>query len=140
MPSEFIIDEKVGLVFSKGLGVFTPQDYFDHMTQLGRDARFKTEFNQIIDCRSISEMKLNAEQIRGLAERSIFSVHSKRAFLGSTDMQVGMSRMLAAYQEMQGRPNVKVSRDLADALAWLDLPGDYDPYRNVVTHPPTRVG
>lgn len=139
MPSEYVIDEKFGLVFSKGFGVFTHHDFAMHMAAMGRDERFKPEFNQIVDCRLISEMKLNADQIKDLAGRTIFSALSKRALLGSSDLQYGMSRMFAAYQEMHGRHNFLVSRDWAETLAWLDLPSDYDAYENVAANPPTRV-
>ena len=139
MPSEYVIDESIGLVFSKGLGVFTHHDFIMHMTMLGQDARFKPEFNQIVDCRSISEMELNAEQIKDLVGRTIFSPLSRRAFLGSSDLQYGMSRMFAAYQEINGKQNIIVSRDMGEALAWLNLPGDYDPYKNGAFNPPTSV-
>lgn len=126
MPSEFIIDVEHGVVISKGTGVFTNEDFLEHMVNLSRDKRFQPEFKQIVDCRSITRMDLTAEQIRDFASHSIFSPQSRRAFVVTSSLQFGLSRMFSAYSEIDGAQNIMVFRDMREALLWLDLPSDYE--------------
>jgi len=109
--------------------VFTREEYLDHVARVQRDPQFRPDFNHVVDCRAITEMDLTAAQIASLAERSGFSLQSRRAFVVSSDLQYGLSRVFAAYRENQGAAHTKVFRELDPALAWLDLPPESYPYR-----------
>lgn len=129
MPADYIIDVPHGVVLSRGYGEFTAADYQDHMIRLLRDRNFNPEFNQLVDCRAISRMKLTGEQIFALASRSAFAETSRRAFVVASDVQFGLSRMLATHRETSGGQKVMVFREMGAALAWLGLPSDFDPAR-----------
>ena len=135
MPSDFMIDSARGVVFSKGWGVFTPEDYFDHLARLQSDPRFDPRFHQVVDCRAITVMALTSKQVAELADRTGFAVQSRRAFVVSTDLQYGLSRVFAAHREMGGGQDVGVFRTMEDALAWLNLPTDLDPFAHSAAKP-----
>jgi len=124
MPAEFIIDVEHRVIFSIGTGLFTSTDFKEHMERLRRASDFNPDFNQIVDCRGITCMDLNSEQVRDLAGQSIFSNRSRRAFVVSSDLQFGLSRMFSAYREAVTGQEVRVFRTMPEALAWLDLPLD----------------
>ena len=98
------------------------------MIQLKADRPFSPDFNQIVDCRAISKMELTNEQVIELAERSVFGAGSRRAFVVSSELQYGLSRMFATYREMKRGQQVMVFRDLRDAYSWLSLSPDQAPH------------
>jgi hypothetical protein len=124
MPTEFIIDSQHSVVISRGSGVFTREDYFDHMSRLGTDPRFSPDFDQIVDCRAFEDLRLTGEEIRELAEKTIFGVRSRRAFVVSSEVQYGLTRMFASYREIKEGQETRVFRDIRDAYSWLDLSPD----------------
>ena len=73
-------------------------------------------------------MKLTADEIKDLATRSLFDASSKRAFVASNSIQFGLSRMFASYREIQGKQEVRVFTEMKEALNWLGLPEELDPY------------
>jgi hypothetical protein len=127
MPASFIIDPAHRVVVSTGSGTFTQADFHAHMARIGADARFNPDFNHIIDCRAISQIDLTREQIMDLATRSIFNAQSRRAFVVSSELQFGLTRMFAAYREIAGGQKIMIFRSMAEALAWLELPADFEP-------------
>jgi hypothetical protein len=128
MPSDFIIDEQRAVVVSKGTGVFTHADFLDHMARLSADPRFRPEFDQLVDCRALTSLEFTSDEVSELAKASIFSRQSRRAFVVSSDLQFGMSRMFATYREISGAKEIMTFREMREALSWLNLPPDFDPY------------
>ncbi len=128
MPETYVIDPQRGVVFSKGIGVFTYADFTEHMARMKADPAFRPEFNQLVDCRAMTSFDLTGAQVNEIAGRSIFSVRTRRAFVVSSDLQFGMSHMFAAYRENRGEMDVRVFREMREALAWLGLPPDLDPW------------
>lgn len=126
MPSDFHIDTVHHVVFSRGTGVLTHSDYLKHMVLLQEDPRFEASFDQVVDCRSVETMAFTSAEIQDLGARSAFSATSRRAFVASSDIQFGMSRMLAAYREIKDGQTIMVFRDMAGALNWLGLPPGLD--------------
>lgn len=135
MPADFRIDEQRALVYSRGLGNFTYDEFLDHMSRLIADPRFRPEFNQVVDCRSITAMVFTAEQVKDLAGRSVFSARSRRAFVVSADLPFGLARMFASYREMGGAAGIMIFRGMPTALSWLNLPPDYDPFAEIDSNP-----
>jgi len=127
MPAEFVLDEQHRVVFSRSLGDFTHSDYRDHMARLASDPRFRPEFDHLVDCCS-SQLVLTSDEVRDLASQSVFSDQSRRAFVVSSNYQYGLSRMLATYREVKTRQAIMVFRERSEALAWLNLPADLDPF------------
>ena len=124
MPTDFTIDPEHHLVISRGSGVFTHADYLDHMSRVGADPKFRPDFNQLVDCRAISQMDLSGGEISDLAGRSVFGDLSHRAFVVSSEVQFGLTRMFATYREMKGGQEIRVFRTMPEALSWLGLPPD----------------
>lgn len=127
MPADYIIDTPHRVVFSKGTGVFTQADFLEHMDRLGNDPNFNPDFCQVVDCRDITVLSLNNDQVRDLASQSIFSVRSRRAFVVSSELHFGLGRMFAAYRELAGQ-QMAVFKDMPSALVWLKLPPNLDPH------------
>ncbi|HEX2853771.1 MAG TPA: hypothetical protein VHO24_11075 [Opitutaceae bacterium] len=127
MPAKYIIDVPHRVVFSQGTGVFTHGDFIGHMEALQKNPAFNPDFSQVVDCRDIGLLDLKNDQLRDLAAQSIFSLRARRAFVVSTELHFGMSRMFAAYRELAGQ-QVAVFKDMPSALQWLGLPPDLDPH------------
>lgn len=127
MPARFIIDPQRKTVYSQATGVFVYVDYLGHMSDLVGDPRFRPEYNHLVDCRA-STLSLTSDQIRELASRSVFNAGSRRAFLVSSDYQFGLGRMFAAFREFNAGQEIMVFREMREALAWLNLPSDLDPF------------
>ncbi len=129
MPSEYCIDLKHRLVVSRGTGVFHFSDYAAHAAQVREDPRFDPSFNHLVDCRDFESLELSAEQLRLAAALSNFDPQARRAFVAGTQLQYGLSRMLAAFAQFEKGQQPMVFRTLAEALDWLGLPVGYDPER-----------
>ncbi len=136
MPAEFEIDPEQGVVLSRGFGVFTHADYLDQMERLRRDSRFRPEFNQLVDCRAITLMNLTAAEIQDLAKKSVFNPESRRAFVVTSEIQYGLSRMLGSYRDVHGKQTLLVFKEMAEALSWLNLPLSYTPKHAEKSTPP----
>jgi hypothetical protein len=126
MPADFYIDAKNGIVYSKATGVFSRVEALDQGGRLLRHPDFRPEFNQLYDFRDITKMVLSAEEVRSLASYTVFSAHSKRAFVVASDLQFGLSRMFRAYREMGGAQEIMIFREMPKALSWLSLAAEPD--------------
>jgi hypothetical protein len=137
MPADFFIDPQMGMVFSKAMGVFGRVEALDHMNRLLHHPDFRPEFNQLLDFRGITKLELTSEEVRGLANRTIFSAHSKRAFVMASDLQFGLGRMFKTYREIGGEQGIMIFRVMAEALSWLSLSAEPDPksFRMLVSLP-----
>jgi len=121
MPADFVIDTRLGVVFSKATGVYSKADVVDHMDRLQSHSDFRPKFNQLADFRDVSTMTLTADDIRQLSKRTIFSESSRRAFVVNGDLEFGLARMFGTYRELAGEAGVVTFREMKDALAWLSL-------------------
>src|ERR1700756_5115634 len=102
MPALSVIDEPNRVVFSLAHGVFTYSDCMANMDRLIANPRFNPNFNQIFDFTDMTALSISPEQIEQLAKRSIFSAKSRRAYVVSSDLHFGMSRMYSALREAEG--------------------------------------
>jgi hypothetical protein len=127
MAADFFIDSKLGVVFSKGTGVFTVADALGHMDRLSRHPDFRPEYNQLLDFREFSDVELTGEQVRALSRRTLFRTPSRRAFVVSSNLQFGLSRMYGTFREAAGDETIMIFREMKDALAWLSLSAEPDP-------------
>jgi hypothetical protein len=127
MPADFYIDPERRIVFSKAMGVFNSADALDHMERLLRHPAFHAEFNQLLDFRQLTALALSSDEIRWLAQRTVFSANSLRAFVVSSDLQFGMGRLFATHREFEGEKGIIIFRDMQEALTWLSLPAEPDP-------------
>ena len=125
MPTEFTINQEHGLVISRGTGVFTREDYLDHMSRVKADPRFSPDFNQLVDCRAISKMDLSGMQIRDIASRTVFDVRSRRAFVVSSEVHFTMTCVFGTFRQINAGQEVGVFREWHEACSWLGLPPEF---------------
>ena len=95
--------------------------------RLLRSPLFCAEFDWMVDCRAVSAMDLSAAEIRELAVRSVSQCRGRIAVVVATSEQYGVNRMMAAHRDFAGGGETLVVWSLAEALAWLGLPTDFDP-------------
>ena len=91
MPSYFKIDKEHKLVMSTIYGVFTLADGLAHQEQLLKDPDFDLNFSQLLDCTHATEAELGPDDVRRLAQRSIFSSDARRAILVASDSAFGLA-------------------------------------------------
>jgi hypothetical protein len=94
-------------------------DALTHQESLLKDPDFDPSFCQLIDFTHVTNVELEAEGVRRLAQRSIFSPDSRRAILVASDLVFGFSRMFEIYRETAGEKGIHVFRNLDDALDWI---------------------
>jgi hypothetical protein len=119
MPAYFKVDKERRLVMSTGSGVFTMSDALAHQENLLKDSDFEPNFSQLWDLTHVTEVDLTSEDLRSLAQTSIFSSDSRRAILGNADLVFGLARMFEIYRDSLGETGIRVFRNLDDALEWV---------------------
>ena len=119
MPAFYKIDKAHSLVMSTGSGVFDLAAALAHQDQLLKDPDFDPRYSQLLDFMHVSKIELSHEDVRKIAERSVFWPTSRRAILVSTDLGHGWARLFKMLREDAGERGIKVFRNLDDALAWI---------------------
>ena len=72
MPVYFRIDKERRLVMCTLAGVFILADGLAYQEKLVKDPDFAPDFSELIDCTHVTRMEIGPEDVRRLAERSIF--------------------------------------------------------------------
>ena len=119
MPAHYKIDKERRLVMTTVFGVATMADGLAHQEKLRKDPDFDPSFSQLMDYTHVVRFEITAEDVRTLAQQSIFSPHSRRAMLVSGDLAFGLARMFEALRESFGEQGIRVFRNLDDALDWV---------------------
>lgn len=119
MPASYTIDMKRRLVMSSGVGVLTREDLWGHMERLSKDPDFDPAFSQIIDFTNVTEVEVDPEDVRRLAQRNVFSSHSRRSIVVKDDLHFGLARMFEIHRELAGEMGIRVFRTLEEAVRWL---------------------
>jgi hypothetical protein len=118
MPAFYKIDKERRLVLSTGSGVFSLADALSHQQRLSRDPDFDSSFSQIADFTYITRIDLSGDDIRQLAQTSIFAAHSRRAFIVPDEVTFGLGRMYAILRGFEGEKGIPVFRTLDEVLDW----------------------
>jgi hypothetical protein len=119
MPAFYKIDKEHRVVLSTASGVFDLAAALAHQDQLLADPDFDPSYSQLIDYSHVTEVKIDANDIRKLAERSVFWPCSRRAIYVTRDIEYGFARMFEMLRENAGEKGIRVFRNLDDALAWI---------------------
>jgi hypothetical protein len=119
MPTFYKIDKERRLVMSTYSGVLTAADALGHQKNLLDDPDFDPSFSQLFDVTHVTDVRLTTEDVRRLAQRTVFSPDSRRAILVSNDLQFGLSRMFGVFRENMGEKGIRVFRNLEEALEWV---------------------
>jgi hypothetical protein len=118
MPASFQIDKARQLVISTASGFLTAADILAHQRKLLVDPSFDPTCSQIVDCTGVTGIDLSPDDVRAVTAATIFSAHSRRAVVVSTDEQYGFASMFKMMREAQGEYGIRVFRDRAEALRW----------------------
>ena len=111
MPFYYKIDKESRLVMSTASSVLTVADSLAHQDELLKDPDFDP-FSQLMDLTHVTKLEHTSEDVRRVAQRSVFSPNSRRAILVTADVAFGVAR---AYQQ---RPAPKMK-----SLQWLGVRG-----------------
>src|SRR5258708_16593245 len=119
MPTSYKIDKARRLVLSEGSGLLTMPDLLAHQDKLASDPDFSADYSQLYDLTQVTDVEITPNDVRRLAQRSVFLPNARRAVLVSSDVVFGLSRMFEVFRESLGETGIRVFRDRAEALAWL---------------------
>ena len=119
MPAFYKIDKERRLVISTGAGILTMAETLAHQSKLAIDPDFDPGFSQLMDFTQVTQIELSANDIRRLAQRSVFSPQSRRAFIMPNDVTYGLGRMYEILREAAGEHGIGVFRNLEGALDWI---------------------
>jgi hypothetical protein len=118
MPVFYKIDKERKLVLSSATGVLNREEAASHQLRLLSDPEFDPNYSQLLDFTHITRLDLSAADVRRLAQRTIFSADSRRAFLVASDLAFGLGRMYEILREAAGERGIRIFRDLEEALDW----------------------
>ncbi|HEV2196770.1 MAG TPA: hypothetical protein VGR55_14395 [Candidatus Acidoferrum sp.] len=110
MPEFYKIDKERRLILTTGSGVLTLADAVSHMDKLSKDQDFDPNFSQIVDFTQVTRIELSADDIRRLAQRTIFSPSSRRAFIAPDEVAFGIGRMFQILRGLEGEKGIRVFR------------------------------
>jgi hypothetical protein len=119
MPVSYVIDKENRLVISTATGVVTSDEIYTFRGQILQDPDFDPSFSQLGDFSSLETLDLDADEIKVLAERSVFSLTSRRAFVGTSLVVYGLVRMFEIVRGLRGDQQIRVFRTRDEALDWL---------------------
>jgi hypothetical protein len=119
MPVFYKIDKERRVVLSSGSGTLTIADAKAHQQRLANDLDFDPSFSQIADFTQFTQFDLSSEDIRQMAEMSLFSPDSRRAFIVPNDFAFGLARMFEILRDLAGEKGIRVCRSLEEALDWV---------------------
>jgi len=116
MPFYYKIDKESRLVMSTGSSVLTVADSLAHQDELLKDPDFDPTFSQLMDLTHVTKLEHTSEDVRRVAQRSVFSPNSRRAILVTADVAFGVAREFEMLRETLGETGIRVFRELDDAL------------------------
>jgi hypothetical protein len=119
MPAFYKIDKERLVVLSTASGVIALADALAHQDRILADPNFDPRYSQLLDFTHVTKIELSTEDVRKLAERSVFWPTSRRAILVSTDLGHGLARLFKMLRENAGEKGIKVFRNLDDVLEWI---------------------
>lgn len=119
MPAFYKIDKEHKVVLSTASGVFDLAAALAHQDQLLVDPDFDPTYSQLLDYSHITDVRIDANDVRKLAERSVFWPCSRRAIYVTRDIEYGFARMFEMLRENAGEKGIRVFRNFDDALTWI---------------------
>ena len=119
MPAFYKIDKEHRVVLSTASGVFDLAAALAHQDQLLADPDFDPSYSQLLDYSHVTDVRIDTDDVRKLAERSVFWPCSRRAIYVTRDIEYGFARMFEMLRENAGEKGIRVFRSLDYALAWI---------------------
>jgi len=119
VSATYEIDKRRRLVITTALDHLTLAEGLAHQEKLLKDPDFDPSFSQLMDFTRVDFSGIEANDIRKLAERNIFSSQSRRAVVASSNLVYGFGRMFEMFRENAGENGIRVFRDLDEAVDWI---------------------
>ncbi len=119
MAAYFRIDKERRLVMTTATGVLTFADGLAHQDRLMTDPDFDPSFSQLMDLTHVTKIELGSEDVRRLAEKSVFAPDARRAILVNCDVVFGLAQKFVAFRESLGEKGLRVFRSVDEALSWV---------------------
>jgi hypothetical protein len=116
----YSIDKQRRLIRTAAEGLVKFDDVRGHQDRLLADPDFDTSFDQLIDATAVTKFEISADEARILANRSILSSKSRRAFVATKPHIFGLGRMMEAYRDGRDYADVEVFYSMDEALKWLE--------------------
>lgn len=128
MPITYTIHRELGLVVTRFTGHVADEEFVELYRTLLQDDDYALGTNELADLRAVEDLDLSAGALRRVealtAKRYAGSPAGFRtAIIAPRDQAYGIGRMYEVFAE-EGPENVRVCRDPADALEWLELDPD----------------
>ena len=137
MPIEYRIFPERRLVVARGFGTVTNEDVFGYQ----REAWSSPEvagFDELVDMTRVQEIAVpSAERLQELVTVSASMDRApggaKFAIVAPQDLAFALGRMYEAYRQLDSRSTkiVEVFRTMAEALAFLGVEGQLEPWENI---------
>lgn len=120
MPISCSIDLNLNAAFAVASGVVTDEEVIPAMSALYSDPRFHPDMRHLADWTQVTENHASGETLAQLARISKFSPRARRAILVKGDLEFGLFRVFHAYMSLQKLSQLRVFRNRAEALGWLN--------------------
>lgn len=118
MPVTYEVDAERALIFTTVTGSVSAAEMFAYHRALVADPRFVPTFDSLTEFVGASTFTGTPDEIRRLAEELPFRPGARRAYVVSSDLHFGLSRLAQAHAERKG-VHIEVFRDRVAALDWL---------------------
>ncbi|MDX1675425.1 MAG: hypothetical protein R3314_11580 [Longimicrobiales bacterium] len=109
-------------------GRVTDDEFVELYRSMFADDAYELGTNELADLRGVDDLDLSAQALRRVEELTEeryagSDIGFRTAIIAPRDKSYGIGRMYEVFAE-QGPENVRVCRDVSEALAWLDLEPD----------------
>jgi hypothetical protein len=125
MSTTYRIDTKRRLVIARAAGRVSEADLIDYQESLRSDPRFRPDFDQILDLRGCTELRVTTAGVCHAALQSPFGATSRRAVLGEDEVLRELARVYGLWSDGLV-VRTRFFHRVEHALVWLGLP-DFQP-------------
>ena len=122
MGATYSIERDRFLIRTHVSGSITSPQLLEMYERMIADPHFSAAYNQLADWREVTELRVLTSAVREAAKSHPFIAGTKRAIVVGSDVVYGVARVFAAHAEHVGQ-DVRVFRDMEDALEWVGLSG-----------------
>jgi len=128
MPIRYTIHRDLSVVVTHFSGYITDNEFVDSYRLMLQDVDYVPGTNELADLRGVADLNLSAAALRRVEQLTEARYQGtgadfRTAILAPRDQSYGIGRMYEVFAE-DGPEHVKVCREVAEALAWLDLEPD----------------
>jgi len=88
--------------------------------EIQADPDFSSDFNQLAEYQPNTKLDVTSQEVDELRIGDPFSAASRRAFVAHSDLLYGYARMYSSLMEASGFDNIKVFRNMEEAVMWIE--------------------